>query len=128
MKLDAIGVLTKDETGKINLHKLGRQTGRKGMGVGVALGLISAALTGGLTLPGGAVVGGIAGGIVGRLFNKRIKVSDDDVARINRELAEGCAMVGVLTWDFDTGAVADKLRRLGGTPQIVEVVKAAARG
>jgi hypothetical protein len=86
MKLDAIGVLIKDETGKIKAHKLGKQAGRKGIGIGVALGLIAATLSGGLTLAGGVVVGGIGGGIIGRFFHKGLKVSDEDMARIAGEL------------------------------------------
>jgi hypothetical protein len=32
------------------------------------------------------------------------------------ELDAGHAAVGVLTWDFETEAVSDKLTELGGTP------------
>jgi hypothetical protein len=32
----------------------------------------------------------------------------------------------VLTWDFETEAVADKLKEMGGTPQTHEVAKLPA--
>ena len=50
MKVDGIGVLVKDSDGKIKEHKLGKQAGKKGMGIGVALGVIAAIPTGGLSL------------------------------------------------------------------------------
>ncbi|WP_189133585.1 hypothetical protein [Wenjunlia tyrosinilytica] len=57
-------------------HKLGRQAGKRGMGVGVALGLIAAIPTGGLSLVGG-VLGGRAGcGIIGEFFHKGLKKDD----------------------------------------------------
>jgi uncharacterized membrane protein len=126
MKVDAIGVLTKDEDGKINEHKLGKQAGKKGMGVGVALGLIAAIRTGGLSLVGGVLGGGAGGGVIGEFFHKGLKMTDEDVARVGRELDAGHAAVGVLTWDFETEAVADKLNGLDGTPQTHEVAEVTA--
>ena len=94
------------------------------MGVGVALGLIAAIPTGGLSLVGGV----LGGGIIGEFFHKGLKMTDEDVARIGRELDAGHAAVGVLTWDFETEAVAEKLKDLGGTPQTHEVAKVTAGG
>jgi hypothetical protein len=54
MKVDAIGVLVKDENGEVKEHKLGKRAGKKGMGVGVALGVVAAIPTGGASLLGGA--------------------------------------------------------------------------
>jgi hypothetical protein len=42
--------LVKDENGEIKEHKLGRRAGKKGMGIGVALGVVAAIPTGGLSL------------------------------------------------------------------------------
>jgi hypothetical protein len=39
------------------------------------------------------------------------------MARIGRELDTGQASVGVLTSDFETEAVAEQLKDLGGTPE-----------
>ena len=65
--------------------------------------------TGGLSLAAGAAGGVAGGGVIGKFFHKGLKVTDEDAARIGRELAAGHAAVGVLTWDSDTKAVADKL-------------------
>jgi uncharacterized membrane protein len=126
MKLDAIGVLVKEEDGEVKQHKLGRKAGKRGMGVGVALGLIAAIPTGGLSLVGGVLGGGAGGGVIGEFFHKGLKMTDEDAARIGRELDAGHAAVGVLTWDFETEAVAEKLKDLGGTPQTHEVAKVTA--
>jgi uncharacterized membrane protein len=125
MKVDAIGVLAKDNDGNVKQHKLGKQAGKRGMGVGVALGVIAAIPTGGLSLVGGVLGGGAGGGVIGEFFHKGLKMTDEDAARIGRELDTGHAAVGVLTWDFETEAVADKLKDLGGAPQTHEVAELA---
>jgi hypothetical protein len=48
-------------------------------------------------------------------------MTDEDAARIGRELDAGHAAVGVLTWDCETDAVSERLKELGGTPQTHEV-------
>lgn len=116
LKVDAIGVLVKDEDGRVKQRKLGKTAGKKGMGVGIVLGLIAAIPTAGLSLAAGAVGGGVGGGIIGHFLHKGLDLTDDDVARINEELDGGRAMVGVLAWDFETEAIAAKLAELGGTP------------
>src|SRR5512139_261475 len=70
VKLGAIGVLVKDEKGKIKTHKLGARKGATGA---VLFGL-AALLTGGMSVLGGAVLGGI----VGSLFHKGPGMSKDD--------------------------------------------------
>jgi uncharacterized membrane protein len=121
MKVDAIGVLVEDEDGKIKEHKLGRRAGKKGMGIGVALGVIAAIPSGGLSLVGGVLGGTAGGGVIGEFFHKGLKMTDEDVARIASELDADHAAVGVLTWDFETDAVVGKLKELGGTPQVHDV-------
>ncbi|MFJ6636710.1 DUF1269 domain-containing protein [Streptomyces sp. NPDC091376] len=123
MKVDAIGVLVRDSHGKVKEHKLGRRAGKKGMGVGVALGVIAAIPTGGLSLAGGALAAGAGGGVIGEFFHKGLKMTDEDMASIGRELDDGRTAVGVLTWDFETDAVAGKLKDLGGTIQTLEVAQ-----
>ena len=93
------------------------------MGIGVALGLVAAIPTGGLSLAGGVLGGAAGGGIIGRFFHKGLKMSDEDAARISDDLDAGRAAVGVLAWDFETEAVSDRLKELGGTPQTHEVTK-----
>lgn len=119
MKVGAIGVLVKDSKGKIKQHKLGKQAGRTGMGVGVALGLIAALPTAGLSLAAGAIGGAVGGGIIGRFFHKGLKLSDEAVARLHDELDAGQAVVGVLAWNTESESVRDKLRDLGAMREAV---------
>ncbi|HEY6761763.1 MAG TPA: hypothetical protein VI318_19845 [Baekduia sp.] len=126
MKVDAIGVLVKDDKGQVKESKLGKRAGKRGMGIGVALGVVAAIPTGGLSLAGG-VLGGTGGGAaIGEFFHKGLKMSDEDTARIAHELDAGHAAVGVLSWDSDAEAVAKKLKELGGTPETHEVAKLTA--
>jgi uncharacterized membrane protein len=126
MKVDAIGVLVKDDNGQVKEHKLGKRAGKRGMGIGVALGVVAAIPTGGLSLAGG-VLGGTAGGAaIGEFFHKGLKMTDEDTARIAHELDVGHAAVGVLSWDFDAEAVSKKLNDLGGIPETHEVSKLTA--
>jgi uncharacterized membrane protein len=123
IKVDGVGVLVKDENGKVKEHKLGKRAGKKGMGIGVALGVVAAIPTGGLSLLGGAAGGVVGGGIVGHFFHKGVKMTDEDAARIGSELDAGHAAVGVLAWDFEADAVAAKLKEAGGTVQSHEVAE-----
>jgi hypothetical protein len=93
MKADGIGVLVKDDDGKVKEDKLGRRAGKKGMGIGVALGVVAAIPTGGLSLAGGVLGGAGGGAAIGEFFHKGLKMSDEDTARIGRELDAGHAAV-----------------------------------
>jgi uncharacterized membrane protein len=126
MKVDAIGVLVKDDKGQVKEHKLGKRAGKRGMGVGVALGVVAAIPTGGLSLVGGVLGGAGGGAAIGEFFHKGLKMTDEDSARIAHELDAGHAAVGVLSWNSDTEAVSKKLNDLGGTPETDEVAKLPA--
>lgn len=126
LKVDGIGVLVADENGMVEEHKLGRTAGKKGMGIGVALGLVAAIPTAGLSLVAGAVGGAVGGGIIGHFFHKGLALSDEQAAHIAEELDAGGAIVGALTWDFQTKVVADKLVELGGTARSIDVAPVAA--
>jgi hypothetical protein len=127
MKLGAIGVLVKDENGKVKDHKLGKREGKKGAGIGSILGLIAAVPTGGLSLVGGAVGGAVGGGVLGEFFHKGLKMSDEDATRINGELDAGHAAVGALAeWDM-AELVSGQLKDLGGTPEVHEVTEEAQK-
>ena len=128
MKVDAVGVLVKDNDGKVKEHKLGKRAGKRGMGIGVALGVVAAIPTGGLSLVGGVLGGAGGGAAIGEFFHKGLKMTDEDTARIGRELDAGHAAVGVLAWDSDTDAVSEKLKGLGGTPETHEVAKVPPEG
>ena len=113
IKLGAIGVLAKDDKGKIKTHKLGsRKTG-----TGAVLFGLAAVLTGGASLLAGAVFGGI----VGSLFRKGLGMSKDDLARIDGELDGGKAAVAVLADADEATAISAKLAELGGAPESHEV-------
>jgi hypothetical protein len=113
VKLGAIGVLVKDDKGKIKTHKLGKRK----TGAGAVLGVLAAVLTGGISLLGGAV----AGGILGAFFHKGLGMSKDDLARINGELDGGKAAVGILAAADEAAGVTAKLAELGGKPETHEV-------
>lgn len=117
IKLGAIGVLVKDDKGKIKTHKLGsRHTG-----AGVVLGAIAGILSGGLTVLGGIVIGGI----VGAFYQKGLGLSNEDLARIGGELDGGKAAVGVLASDAEVAGVTAKLKELGGKPETHQVTDEA---
>jgi hypothetical protein len=113
VKLGAIGVLVKDDKGKIKTHKLGKRK----TGAGAVLGALAAVLTGGATVWGGAVVGGI----LGAFFHKGLGMSKDDLARIGKELDGGKAAVGILAQADEAAGVSAKLAELGGAPETHEV-------
>lgn len=113
IKLGAIGVLVKDEKGKVKTHKVGKRN----TGVGALLGVIAAVLSGGLSL-----IGGVAGGaIVGAMFHKGLGISKEEMAEIDAQLNDGKAAVGVLATDEEESAVTAKLQELGGAPKSYEV-------
>jgi uncharacterized membrane protein len=125
IKLGAIGILVKDENGKIKQHKLGQRAHGKGAGIGIVLGLVAAVLSGGVTLLGGLVGGTALGGIMGAFFHKGLGMSKDDMARIGGELDGGKAAVGVLANVDEAGEVTDKLQALGGKAEAHEVSEEA---
>lgn len=113
IKLGAIGVLVKDDKGKVKTHKVGKRN----TGVGALLGAIAAVLSGGLSL-----IAGVAGGsIVGAMFHKGLGISKEEMAEIDTQLNDGKAAVGVLVSAEDEPAVTAKLEELGGTSKSYEV-------
>lgn len=117
VKLGAIGVLAKDDKGKIKTHKVGKRK----TGTGAVLGALAAVLSGGLTLVGGVVVGGI----LGAFFHKGLGMSKDDLARFDDELDGGRAAVGILAKADEADGVSAKLAELGGEPETHEVTEEA---
>jgi uncharacterized membrane protein len=124
VQIEAVGVLVNDENGHVVTHKLGPSDGRMGIGIGVALGVVAAIASGGVTLVEGAVVGGAGGGIAGALIHRGIGLSRDDSERIGSRLAAGHAAVGVLVPHSQAGAISDELEALGGESEVHEVAAA----
>jgi uncharacterized membrane protein len=114
VKLGAIGVLVKDDKGKIKTNKLGkRRTGTWAIGFGLA-----ALLTGGMTVLGGAVLGGI----LGSFSRKGLGISKEDLARIDGQLNNGRAAVAVVaSHEGEAGFLTKKLAELGGVPETHEI-------
>lgn len=124
IKLGSIGVLVKDDKGKVKTHKLGaRHTA-----TGVAAGVLATVLSGGVALLGGIIVGGVTGSLI----HKGLGLSKEDEARIESNLNDGAAAVCILAKNDEADAVSDKLIELGGTAEIHEVeaeaVEEAATG
>ncbi len=117
IKLGAIGILVKDDKGKVKTQKLGKRK----TGTGVVLGVLAGILSGGITLVGGA----IGGAILGAFFHKGLGLSKDDLARIGGELDGGKAAVGIVTGADEAAVVSAKLAELGGVPETHEVTEEA---
>jgi uncharacterized membrane protein len=106
VKLGAIGVLVKDEKGKVKTQKVGKRN----TGLGALLGVIAAVLSGGITLLGGLV----GGGVIGALFHKGLGISKEEMAEIDSYLNDGKAAVGLLVKTDEVEAVTAKMAELGG--------------
>jgi len=117
IKLGAIGILVKDDKGKIKTHKLGQRK----TGTGAVLGALAGVLTGGVSVVGGAVVGSI----LGAFFHKGLGLSKDDLTRIGGELDGGKAAVGILAEPDEAAGVSAKLAELGGKPETHQVTEEA---
>lgn len=117
IELGPIGILVKNEKGKIKTHKLGKRK----TGTGAVLFALVGLLSGGLTVIGGAVLGGI----LGSFFHKGLGMSKDDIARIDGELDGGRAAVAVLVHPDEAVSVANKMAGLGGEPETHEVTEEA---
>jgi uncharacterized membrane protein len=117
IKLGSIGILVKDDKGKVKTDKVGARHTK----TGVAGGVLAALLTGGFSLLAGAVVGGVAGGF----FHKGLGLPKEDLTRIGAELDGGRAAVCILANNEEAPAVSAKLAELGGKPETHEVTEAA---
>jgi uncharacterized membrane protein len=117
IKLGSIGVLVKDENGKVKTQKVGAKHTK----TGILGGALAAVLSGGVTLVAGVVVGGLTGSF----FHKGLGLSDEDLTRISSELDGGKAAVAVLAGADEAKAVSAKLAELGGQPETHEVTDEA---
>jgi uncharacterized membrane protein len=113
IKFGTMGVLVKNDKGKIKTHKLGKRR----TGAGAVLGALAGVLSGGLTIVGGVVVGGI----LGAFFHKGLGLSKADLARFNDDLDGGKAAVCVLAEPNEAASAFNKLVDLGGVAESYEV-------
>ncbi len=109
IKLGNIGVLVKDDKGKIKTHKMGPRKTALWAVIGALVGVLS----GGVTVLGGAIVGGIFGSFI----RKGLGLSKDDLARMSAELDGGKAALAVLVDAAEAQNVSDELAALGGKPE-----------
>ena len=117
VKLGAIGVLVKNDKGKIKTHKVGKRK----TALGAILFALVGVLSGGLTVIGGALFGGI----IGSFFHKGLGMSKEDLAKIDGDLDDGKAAVAALVEPEEGDVVAAKLADLGGEPQAYTVTEEA---
>ncbi len=105
IKLGAIGILVKDDKGKIKTQKLGtRRTGTGALLFGLA-----SLLSGGLTVLGGLLIGGV----FGSLFHKGLGLSKADMAHLDAELDGGKAAVGLMVNPDEVVGITGFLSSLG---------------
>lgn len=120
-KLGAIGILVKDAKGEVKQHKLGPRATKQGSGIGMALGIVAAVASGGVTMLEGVAVGSLGGAGVGTLFRKGLGMTDADAERISGRLDAGHAAVGVIVAPAQVAGITAKLTELGGEPEVHEV-------
>lgn len=125
IRFGAIGVLVKDEQGKVKTHKVGTRAGKKGAKTFAVLGALAGVLSGGLTIVGGMVGGAVLGGVLGSFFHKGLGLSKDDLARISGELDGGKAAVGMVVKTEEVAALSEVLAGLGGKPEAYAVTDEA---
>ena len=117
IKLDSIGVLVLDDSGKVKTHKVGTRSTTKGVGVGAVLALLT---------PVGLAAGVVGGAVVGALHHKGLGLSPESSQALADDLRDGKAAVGVLVHnDAESAEVSARLVELGGSPEAVPVDPAA---
>lgn len=125
VKLGNIGIISKD--GDRVKTQSGRKTGTGATIGAAAVGLVAAALTGGLGLLGGVVAGGALGGAAGSFFNKSTNLPDEAIARIGEQLDSGRVAVVVACDTYEVALVREHLTASGGEVWEYAVSKAALK-
>jgi uncharacterized membrane protein len=118
VKARALSILVKDEKVTVKKELPGARAGRKGAGSGALVGLIAAVPTAGLSLLEGVLGGAVIGWVVGSFHHRRLRLSNDDQARLAKELDGGKAAVGVLVAVDEAAAFRAKLQELCGKPEM----------
>jgi len=114
IKLGAIGRLTQSEKGKLQSKRYGKSKAGRDALIGGAIGLVTAGLTGGLSLLAGALGGGAIGGATGALTHDSFGLSDAAMDAIKARLDAGGAALVVLCDDFEVEPTMEQLRAAGG--------------
>ncbi len=114
IKLGAIGRLTQSEKGKLKSKRYGKSKAGRDALIGGAIGLVTAGLTGGLSLLAGTLGGGAIGGAVGAVTHESFGLSDAAMNAVKARLEDGGAALVVLCDDFEVEATMEQLRAAGG--------------
>ncbi len=113
VKLGGVGIMVWDD-GKFKTHKVGGRAGGKGAKWGTALGAVTGILSGGVTLIGGAVVGAAGGAVLGSFFHKSLGLTDEDKARLEKNLTGGKAALVAMASESEVEATSAEIRSYGG--------------
>jgi uncharacterized membrane protein len=121
IRLGAIGLLTRKSgewgAAEVETRNFSSRNTGKGAKVGMGLGVLAAALSGGLTLIPTAIAGAIGGGAVGSLSHKGLGVSDEELQLLAKDLDGGRAALLVMCDEGEVSATTEYLRAAGGRPQ-----------
>ncbi len=117
IKLGTLGRLSLSDSGKLDSRRYGSSRTGRGLLIGGALGLVTAGLTGGLSLLAGVAAGGVIGGITGKATTGSLGLSDNSLDEIKGKLTGDAVAVVVLCDDFEVKPTMAELKKTGGTPQ-----------
>jgi len=91
----------------------------------VIVGVITAVLSGGVTLLGSVIGGAVLGGLGGSLSKQGLGLTEDDLRTLAAELSAGHAALLVMCDDAEVEPTMAELTRLGGKTQGKPVSDAA---
>lgn len=114
INLAGIAVLTKNNKGEIKTRSYGARNAGKGAKVGAGIGVLAAAVSGGLTLIPTVIGGVIVGAAAGSLSHKGLGLTDAEKHRLSADLDNGCAAILVMAGDSEVKAITDYLALEGG--------------
>ena len=120
VKFGAMGVLTAGEDREIKMHRVGKRDAKSGAGLGLVIGGLVGALTGGIGLLGGMAVGALVGGAGGGLIHKGLGMYEGDLAELTNQLCSGRAAVAIVVDEADVPVVTEQLVSLGGQTRVYE--------
>ena len=88
--------------------------------MGLVIGALAGALTGGVGLLGGLAAGALAGGVGGSLIHKGLGMHEGDLAELTDQLCSGRAAVAIVVRESQVKAVTEQLIDLGGSTKVYE--------
>lgn len=120
VKLGAMAILTADEGGDIAVHRVGHRDTGAGAGLGLVIGGLAGALTGGVGFLAAMAVGALAGGIGGGLIHKGLGMYEGDLSELKDKLCSGRAALAIVVHEADVATVGEELSSLGGEAKAYE--------